>query len=57
METAAAGTATTAAGASTTALGVGADFLFHPRTSSRETIILDTFLVFVQSQVMFVSAS
>ncbi len=46
METAAAGAATTAAGASTTALGVGADFLFCSQTSSRETIILDTFLVF-----------
>ncbi len=57
METAAAGAATTAAGASTIALGIGADFLFRPRTSLRETIILGTFLVFVQSRVMFVSAS
>jgi hypothetical protein len=57
METAAAGTATTAAGTSTAALGIGADFLFHPQMSSRETIILDTFLVIVQSRVMFVSAS
>ncbi len=57
METAAAGTAMTAAGASTIALGVGADFLFHSRMSSREMIILGTFLVFVQSRVMFVSAS
>jgi hypothetical protein len=57
METATAGTAKTAAGASTTALGIGADFLFCPQMSSRVTIILDTFLVFVQLQVMFVSAS
>ncbi len=57
IETAAAGAATTAAGTSMTALGVGADFFLHLQTSSRETIILDAFLVFVQSQVMFVSAS